>query len=196
MKSALSLVATVALTACSTPKPVLDQANFSAGLVANLQVELNEFDRVQTAAMKARQQSIARQLDDANFIASHARIDEAARMANGDTGPKKLADKISQVSAAYADESATSKASAAAIEQEMAGLNKPLPSTASQTLAAQKALTAMGSELSTKTRFDEAKAFYEVVKKGVEEDKEKLKAAEEAAKEQAKKATQPAAKGT
>lgn len=178
----VGLVAGLCLSACSTPKQALDQANFTAGLVTDLQRELEEFDRVQANAETARERAMAESLATVVKTSSAARVDQAVREANGDTAPQKLADKLKNITNVIAQEDAKAKAATAAINTEMASLLKPAPKTAEKTAVAQKALADMGSELPASTRFDELKNFYKVVKTGVDDNKTKIKEAEEAAK--------------
>lgn len=189
MKTTLVLLGALCLTACSTPKPALDQANFTASLVTDLGRELKEFDRVQAAAVAARERAMVERLTVVEETDSQARIELAAREANGDTAPQKLVEKLKGITTLVGQEDVKLKTTTARINTEMAGLVKPLPVTDEKITAAQKALVDMGSELPASTRFKEVQSFYKVVKTGVDDNKKKLKEAEDAAKkaEKAKK---------
>lgn len=187
MKTATTLLlAGLALAGCATPQPALDQANHTVAMMAQLEIELKEFARVQDVAAQARLRSIARQERDIEAVASQTRVAVAVRTANGDMSAANLQAKLATVAGAVGQSDETRKAAVAAVDAELAALLKPLPSTAEKSSAAQKALAEMGSELPRGTRFSELKAFYTVVKESVDTNRKKIKDAEEAAKTAAK----------
>ncbi len=180
------LLSALALAGCATPQPALDQARHTVALMAQLEIELKEFARVQDVAAQARLRSIARQERDIEAVAAQTRVAVAVRTANGDMAAANLQAKLATVAGAVGHSEETRKAAVAAVDAELAALLKPLPSTGEKSSAAQKALAEMGTELSPSTRFSELKGFYAVVKESVDANRKKIKDAEEAAKAAAK----------
>jgi hypothetical protein len=169
------------LAACSTPQPVLNQANHTAGLISEYEGALEEFDRVQTAAANARLRSIAVQERDIAATVRNQDIAATVRAVVGDDGHTDTAAKLNTLADMIGNADAKLKTSGAATGTELATLLKPLPSTAEKAAAAQKAVAQMGAELSAAERFSEAKAFYKVVKAGADENLKKIKDAQAAA---------------
>jgi hypothetical protein len=180
MKLVLACTA-LALAACSTPSVVLEQANHTAGLAAQLEIELKEFNRVQDVAAQARLRSIARQEANIQLVAGQGRIAEAARTANGDTGVAKLQSRLLAVTAVTADVDVEAAATAKRLDAELGTLLKPLPSSTEKLVAAQKAVARMSVQLSNSERVAEAKAFVKTVRESVEANKKKVEEAEAAA---------------
>jgi hypothetical protein len=175
------LAASLLLGACSTPAPALQQANHTAALAAQLEVELKEFARIQDASGRARLRSIAEQESAIQFVAGQAAIREAARTANNDLGPARLQGRIMSVASAIVEADEQNNAEAARLQAELAKLLKPLPSTAEKMTAAQKALAELGTELDARTRFAELKDFVDEVRKSVKDNRQKIEEAEKEA---------------
>jgi len=182
MKTPLVFAAIAALlAACSTPQVAMDQANHTVGLVTQLELEMREFDRIQKVAATARLKSIAVQEQDNAFVLGQARIDEKVRRAMGDTETTEAESKFSIVAQAIADDDTQLKTAIASVDAELSALLKPLPSTADNSSAAQKALADMGAELSPTIRFSELQSFYKTVKESVDANRQKIRDAEDAA---------------
>lgn len=166
------------LLGCATPQVALDQANNGAALVAQLELEMQEFRRVQQSIAKQAKKSIrdmeAAVLTEEKETAASMR----ARRAAEDPVVPKLYDTLRGLADGIGSDATNLSSQVAAVDDRLSKLLKPLPSTAEKTSGAQKALVAMGTELSNKTRLAEIEEFYKKVKAGVDANKQKIKDAE------------------
>jgi hypothetical protein len=173
--------AVLSLAACSTPPVVLEQANHTAGLVAQLELELKEFNRVQDMAAQARLRSIEQQESTLALVAGQGQIADAARTANSDLGPAKLQARLAAVATATAQADLGTISAAKRLDAELASLLKPLPSSTDKLDATQKAIAKMAVELNAAERIAETKAFVKAVKESVDANKKKIEEAQAAA---------------
>jgi hypothetical protein len=164
----------VLLSGCSTPKVALDQANNTAGLVAQLEIELQEFRRVQNGIAERTKKSI-RELE-VGALQSSSEIEASmrARRAAEDPVVPKMFDTVRQLADGIGTDKSALDAGAAAVDDRLAKLLKPLPSTNQKTTEIQGQLAAMGTELSNKERLDELRTFYKTVKDGVDANRKKI----------------------
>ena len=166
------------LLGCATPQVALDQANNGAGLVAQLELEQQEFRRVQQGISNEAKKSIrdievAVLTEDKETAASLR-----ARRAAEDPVVPKLYDTLRGLADGVGTDASSLTSEVAAVDERLSKILKPLPSTAEKTSGAQKALVAMGTELSNQTRLAEIQDFYKKVKAGVDANKQKIKDAE------------------
>jgi hypothetical protein len=177
----------VALCGCSTPRVALDQANNTAGLVAQLEIELQEFRRVQNGIAERAKKSI-RELE-VGAIKSSSEIEASmrARRAAEDPVVPKMYEVVRQLADGIGTDKSNHAAGAAAVNDRLAKLLKPLPLTSEKTTEIQGQLAAMGTELSNKERLDELQDFYKTVKAGVDANKKKIDDEEKKIKDAQKK---------
>ncbi len=181
MKTSTFIVAAAAalcLLGCATPQVALDQANNGAALVAQLELELQEFRRVQQgfsneAKKSLRDMDVAVLTEDKETTASMR-----ARRAAEDPVVPKLYDTVRGLADGVGTDESNLTSEIAALDERLSKILKPLPSTTEKTSGAQKALVAMGTELSNKERLAEIQDFYKKVKAGVDANKKKIKDAE------------------
>jgi hypothetical protein len=176
------LAASLLLSACSTPQPVLDQAQHGVSLIAELEKNLAEYRRLQGVSQAARHAAIRMQRDAIGQTEVLARRDARARAAAGDKQTVDLAEGLIAHADAIAADDAAYVANQAADQAALAALLEPIPSTRSATTDAQTALAVMGDQLTAEQRRDELKAWIKEIKKSVSENKEKIEKAEAAAK--------------
>lgn len=161
------LVAGLALAACSTPQIALDQANNGVRLTQQLQQELLRYR--QHAAASAERRLGAVQLQEENgLIAARTRAFEDYLNTRSGQGPGAAtsARMIRDASRKYTELAADEDKARQALAERLAGIVKDLPSPGDRLGAVQKALAALGTELSPAERaaivtkfLDEGKAI-------------------------------------
>lgn len=163
------------LFGCATPQVALDQANNTAGLVAQLEIEMREFRRVQNGIAEQAKESI-RGLQ-VGALASNVETDASmrARTAAEDPVVPKIYALVRHLADGIGIDRSNLIAEIAAVDDRLSKLLKPLPSTDEKTSEAQMSLAAMGSELSNKARLAEIQEFYKTVKAGVDANRQKIK---------------------
>jgi hypothetical protein len=172
------IAAALLLAGCATPKPVMEQANHTVAMTAELQAALHEYDRAQAWVVQARLRSVARQEAALGFVQGQSRVYDTARAISGDPVPAELVQRINTVAGEIADNEKKTREAAAQLDAEFARLLKPIASSDAKLDATQRALAAFGRELSPKARFDEARAFATKVKESVDANREKIRQAE------------------
>lgn len=175
------LVSMLGLAGCATPRPALDAANNTAGLVAEMDKELREFRRVQAIQDRHRKE-IVRELAEAVEV-SERTVSENNLFGAATAAPSVQATErsLKAVTVGLAEIDAKAQSDLAALDKRLAELTSPLPATTDKAVAVQKALTLMGSEVAAGVRFAEFQAFYQTVREGVEKNRQKIKDAEEKA---------------
>ena len=181
MKSSTLIAAATSalcLLGCATPQVALDQANNGAGLVAQLEIELQEFRRVQQGFSDETKKSI--RAIEVVVLTEDKETDGSmrARRAAEDPVVPKLYDTLRGLADGIGTDESSLASQVAAVDERLSKLLKPLPSTSEKTSSAQKALVAMGTELSNEERLAEIQDFYKKVKAGVDANKKKIKDAE------------------
>jgi flagellar biosynthesis chaperone FliJ len=169
--------AAAVLVGCSTPQPLLDQANNGAALTMLLQAEMNQFRAVQSDIAQQRIESVRRQLASLATYQSNAEFDERVKEVAGATATNQLyADLRTLADSRGADE----KALAQQLSQIDADLKKvlaPLPDVSSALDTTQKKLAAMGEELSAEDRIKIVTSFAREINAGIDDNKKKIEAA-------------------
>jgi hypothetical protein len=179
MKRLMILVsAALALSACKTQQPALEQARHGVGLIAELEANLAEYRRLQSVTQGARAAQIRAQRDAMSLIEVSQRRDARARAAAGDKQGSELAARLVAEADAIGADDAEYIASLAANEAAMTALMAPLPSTRNAATEAQSALAVMGDQLTPEERRAEAKKWFDTVKAAVAKNKEAIDKAE------------------
>ena len=181
VRFAAALPLAVLTAACSTPQPALDQANHSMKLVSLLETQLSEFRRLQAAAEQARLDSLRQQRAALTFIDSAAQLDIAASKSAGDTVREALATKMLSDADGVTTIRARALTATSAYDAKVKTLLSPLLSTIAATTDVQAKMAAMGTELSTDTRFAELNDFAKDIRDNIEANKKKIKDAEDKA---------------
>lgn len=184
MNGAILAVAIVvlALGGCSTPRVALDQSNHGASLIAQLEISLTEFRRVEASAEAARQQSLREQLEALGQVKKSTNRDARARRSAGDGQTVAIIERLIADANGLADDDTTAAATQKTNEALLAALLQPIPSTTAAMTAAQKKLAEMGAELPRETRYAEFLSFAKAIKDAVDANKKKVAEAEDAAK--------------
>ncbi|MGE5490311.1 MAG: hypothetical protein ACM31P_03400 [Actinomycetota bacterium] len=166
------------LTGCATPKEALNQANHGVALISQMELELKEFRRIETASEQAHLGILAQQKAAIIKNTLALSIDNRARQAAGAAQVVRQIDSMTSLIQGMADDEATVDATQATVDKALATLLAPLPSTTVATTASQTALADLGKELPFKIRAEEFKSFVDTVKKSVDDNKKKIKDAE------------------
>lgn len=173
--AALSLV----LGGCSTPQPLLDQANHGATLTLALQAELAAFRGTQAEIAQQRLDSIRRQLASLATYQVESDFDDRLRRLAGGGAQTLYADLRTLADSRGGHEAALAK-QLADIDADLAKLLAPLPDTAQGLAATQKALAVLGEELSSKDRLAAASRFARTIKAAIDDQRDKIDAARQA----------------
>ena len=177
---ALTLL-TLALGGCKTPRPALDQANNGAALTVSLAGEIKDFHGVQAKISQARLDSVRRlRVRLANYEAE-ANFDERVLRAADKSDALKLYTALKELSDSRAQDESQLQGKIASMDEAFARLLDPLPDATKGLAATQKALAALGEEISTRERIAITTAFVKEIRKTVEENREKIKEAEQKA---------------
>ena len=180
LKCALSGLVLLALAGCSTPPAALNQARNTAALTVSLAAEQREFKRVQTVIASQRLESIRRQTAALEGYESMAKFDERVMGVAGLTDQLQMYQTLRDLSDSRARDEADLAAALKAIDDSLTTVVTPIPESASRISALQNALLPLGEELSPEDRVKEAVKFARSVRDGLDESREKLKAAEAA----------------
>ena len=147
------------LAACSTPRPVLDQANNTARLLVLLQTQVAELRQLHMAALNARNEALFEREKRLKELVAMAELDEEASQSAGLSASLNLrkellanADAVAQSSAALVTVAAESASVGQSALVAIPNLDKPLAE-------AQRKAAVLGTELSQKERREELLAF-------------------------------------
>jgi hypothetical protein len=166
----MAAISLLVVAGCSTPKPALEQANHTAKLMSQLDLQLDQFRSVMGAAEQARLSSMLEQRKYLDEAAMRDRLTSVIKQSAGDTEEEPLKKKL----LAAADFIGAMEPSLVQSQKDnkarLDGLLTPLPSTSADMTAAQAAATKMGTELSRTARFDELKSSFEDIRDAVKED--------------------------
>ena len=177
----VAAIGLLGVAGCSTPKPALEQANHTAKLMSQLDLQLDQFRAVMGAAEQARMASMLEQRKYLDEAAMRDRLTSVIKQSAGDTEEEPLKKKL----LAAADFIGAMEPSLAQAQKDnkarLDGLLTPLPSTSVDMTAAQAAATRMGTELSRKVRFDELKSSFEDIRDAVKADVKTVEDAKQAA---------------
>jgi len=181
------------LSSCSTSPVALEQANHTVGLMSELDKQLAQFRRVQSAAEQARLDSLRRQKATLIRVGESATLNAQASKSAGDTKREPFAKKLLADADGLAEVKARSQAAQAAYASRLDSLLTPIPSTTESIAQAQSKAALLGRELDSKTRFDELQTFLTEVAESVKANRKKVADAEaDAAKAAAAAASAPA----
>lgn len=173
-------VLALGLGACSTPQPLLDQANNGAALAMSLQVEMANFRATQAEVSAQRLDSIRRQLASLATYQVESDFDDRVRRLAGSAGSQQLyTDLRALADSRGADERLLSK-QLADIDADLAKVLAPLPDTAQALGGTQKALAVLGEELSANDRLAAVSGFARTIKAAIDDNREKIEAAKQA----------------
>lgn len=152
-KLAVSLVLLSTLFGCATPEVALEQANNGVSLAQSLQTELVRYKV--NAKLSAERRLTTLQQQKAAELTSSRNDDLLAylKAQSGAADPGSASRTLLRdASAKYTELIATQDAAQAELAERLAGLTKDLPSVAEKLAAVQKAMAALGTELSDKER--------------------------------------------
>ena len=174
----LCVVAVLALlAACATPRAALDQANNGAALTMSLQAELQKFRSVQQSVAEARIQSVRRQQVQLATYESDSAFDERILRLAGKNDALSLYSTLRDLSDSRVKDEQALKTRLAELDESFVKLLAPLPDSTDKLVKTQKALAALGEELSAKERIELASTFAKAIKKTIDDNKKKIDAA-------------------
>jgi hypothetical protein len=170
-----------ALAGCaSTPKPVLDEANNGAALAAALSAQIERYREEQARVLAFRIDSIRRLRQQIAIYEVDSSFDQRVLAAAGSTRNAQLYATLVELSDSRAADEKERAAQASAIDDAMKQLTAPLPSVSKELKATQDALAKLGEELSAQERVKITAGFAQSVYKTVRDNRDKIKAAEDA----------------
>jgi hypothetical protein len=180
VKYSFATMGLLAMWGCSTPQPALDQANHGVALVSQMELELKEFRKSEEQSERFLLGSIVRQQKAAIALTQDLRTDDLAREAIGTTRANQIITKMTAFVQGLADNDRQAIAEQKAVDDAMAKLLAPLPSTAAAITETQAKFAVMGKELSWSDRQAELKALAKEVQKNVKDNKKKIEEAKAA----------------
>lgn len=170
----------LSLGACSTPQPLLDQANNGATLTMSLQTELATFRATQSDVSQQRLDSIRRQLASLATYQVEADFDDRLRRLAGTASSQQLYNDLRTLADSRGTDERALALQLAQIDADLAKVLAPLPDTAQSLAATQKALSALGEELAPKDRVSAVSSFARTVKAAIDDNRQKIEAARQA----------------
>lgn len=186
MKSVISSAfAVLVLAGCANPPAANQQISHTVGLISELNKSLADFKKQQDALGRIGLDSLNDQEQRVALSNRRAAIAETIREAAGDTGSRDVQDALTAVADAFTTAAREEALTTRNVNARLSELLKPLPSTTQKTSDAQKAVAVIGIELTPKERVEAARNYFNTVKKGVSENKEKIRDAEKKADEAA-----------
>lgn len=182
-----SLTLTQWMAGCATPQAALDQANATASLTSNFDVELAAYRKAAARVATARLASVRRQ---EALIASLAEVDvwnvrTAALAGLGDAEVRRRS--LISLAESRASDEASTRQRLLALDAQLAAVLTPLPSNSAKLAALKSALAEMGVELPASERIQLA---FDAVQK-VRDDVQKNRAATAAVESKTDVATAP-----
>jgi hypothetical protein len=181
------LAVMLALSACATPKSVLNQANNGIALTSQLELELKEFRRNEENSEKFMVSSVAVQQAFAAGQMKNFRDTDLARQAVGDTATQRIIDNLNAYLRGLADSDATAADALKTSNRTLSTLLQPLPSTAAATTDTQSKFAEIGTELPWSVRKAEFENLATTIRANIKDNKKKIA--------DAKAAKLPAAQG-
>lgn len=166
----------------SAPSAELDQANHTATLMSAFNGEMREFRRVQAVIAQQRIDSMKRiRTRIAAYQADDAFDERAAAMAGQDQRAN-LFKQLRELSDSRARDEQDFNKALSELDAQMDSLLSPLPDVGPALESARKQLAILGDDLPAKDRVEATAQFAKDVKKAVDDNRQKIKDAEEAAK--------------
>jgi len=176
--SAIAL--TVVLSGCKTPPAALDQANNGAALTVSLEAELREFRRVQNTIATARMTSVRNQRARLAEYEIEGGFDARIQRAAGNTAAAQLFDSLKELADSRAKDDVQLQSNLSELDAMLLKLIAPLPDSTKSLKATQEALANLGEELPERERVALVAAFAKDIRKGIEDNKKAIEAAERA----------------
>ncbi len=173
-----AVMTTALLCACSTPQPLLDQANHGASLAMSLQAELNHFREAQAQVAQQRLDSIRTQLTTMVTYQTDAEFDERIGKLAGTSAATKLFNELKTLADSRITDEKQLTEDLQAIDALLAKQWQPLPDITKALTNTQKTLAVMGNELPIKTRIQTVRSFAKQVQANVNANKNKMKQAD------------------
>lgn len=168
----------VLLAGCATPKEALDSANNGALMTAAFDNEMANFRRVQADAAARRRDVIRYQNATALRVETAVAMDDRIKAAAGLQSQLALQKTLLDLSESRLLDEKTVDAKLAELDANMAKLTAPLPDNSAKLKEAQKAIAAMGVELSPSERFELAKLYVNATRDAIDATKKKISEAE------------------
>lgn len=187
----LHTFAILALSACATPKSVLDQANHGIALTSQMELELKEFRRNEANSEKFMVSSVAVQQAFVVGQMTNFRADALARQAVGDTATQRIIDNMNAYLRGLADADAAAANALKTSDQTLAALLAPLPSTAAASTDTQLKFAELGKELPWSVRKAEFETLATTIRTNIKDNKTKIADAKSAAPAPAATAARP-----
>jgi hypothetical protein len=166
-----------AVSACKTPQAALDQANNGAALTVSLQSQLSALRSTQALIARGRIDSIRSQRELMAKYQADSAFDERVRAAAGSNAEATLASELRTLADSRAKDQQDLAEQIAAINANLATVLQPVPEQDARLGATQKAMAMLGEQMPLKQRAEVIAAFAHDLKKEIDNNKEKSKAA-------------------
>lgn len=174
-------LATLWLSGCHTAPVALEQANYSVRLMSMLDEQLTEFRQIQSAAEKARLDSLAAQKSNLLRVSESSTVDIQAAKSAGDSTREPFAEKLLSDADGLAKLKALTVEQRKAYEEKLGSLLTPIPSVKTSIAQAQTKAALLGQELDRETRFAELQEFLTALGENVKANRKKIGDAKAAA---------------
>ena len=171
-------LASVLVASCATPPSALDQANNTVSLIEGLSAELARYRA--NAALMQEQRAATTAFDNEYILRvseTMAVLDTARRKAAGFERQLALEANLRDLSRARTQATADSDQARKDLVQALSQISKPLPSADAKLAAAEKAMAALGTELSPEEQLRVLLAFAKDVKKQLDTNAQNASAA-------------------
>jgi hypothetical protein len=169
------LAAVGSLVGCaSTPTPALDEANNGAALAATLSAQIEKYREEQARVLVFRVDGVRRLRQQIATYEIDSSFDQRVLAAAGNTRHAQLYSKLVELSDSRAADEKERATQAAAIDDAMKQLTRPLPSVSKELKATQGALAKLGEELSVQERLKLTAGFAQSVYKTVRDNRDKI----------------------
>jgi hypothetical protein len=170
-------VCACALAGCKTPQAALDQANNGAALTLSLQEQMAALHSTQSTIAKNRIESIRRLNAMVLDYKVASAFDDRVRMTAGGSAEAQLESDLRALANSLAQDHAELASSLASLDAEMSSLLQSVPVQDAQLAATQRAMAALGQELSLQHRAQVIAGFAATLKKTIDKNTEKSQAA-------------------
>ena len=138
------------LVACSVPQAALDQANNAGNLMQQMRAQEDKLARAQALVAKGRISNIAEQRELILSYNAHAQLDKDVDAAAGDSQRAGLYNTLQTLSDRKAKLAQEQQTALVALRERLDKVLAPVPSNAASSAEAQKAISALGVQRSTK----------------------------------------------
>jgi hypothetical protein len=161
----------------STPKPALDEANNAAALAAVLSAQIEKYREEQLRVLAFRIEGLRRLRQQITTYEIDSSFDQRVLAAAGNSSHAQLYAKLVELSDSRSADEKDRATQAAAIEDALKQLTKPLPGVSSELKATQDALAELGQELSVQERLKICAGFAQSVYKTSRDNVQKIEQA-------------------